>query len=106
VDTFAELEKRYANEPVTLSGGLSGSGVLALAGRKSQVRITTDHHVKGDPETGWFDLVLEQTNGQQIWDQTTSGMPVRHDERQLLAAGRAEWHITEACRRIENSTAS
>jgi hypothetical protein len=61
MDAFDDLEKRYASQTVRLSSPYDGSGLLELAGQKTNVRLASRNYiVDRDPETGWFDLVLER----------------------------------------------
>lgn len=66
--TALELETAHARQPVLLvATDNSGSGVLSLAGRKTSLTINSSKHLSGrDPQTGWFDLLVEESNGSKI----------------------------------------
>jgi len=66
--TASELESAYARMPVRLAErGKEGSGVLSLAGRATELQLSSPDMIDGrEGETGWFDLVLEEGDGQKI----------------------------------------
>jgi hypothetical protein len=81
-----ELERSYARVPVRLKDDLNqGHGVLALAGKDTALTITaSEHFQERDPDTGWFDVILEENNGSSILLLNSlimrSSMP--HEDRQ------------------------
>lgn len=63
----SELEEQYSNTPVRLPKKNTGHGVISLRGRDTSLRMTTSENLdENEPDTGWYDLLIKENNGQKI----------------------------------------
>lgn len=65
--TFADIREQFSREPVQLAG-MAGNGVLRLDGADTCATLTSSkwNKKKRYPGGGWFDVVLQQSNGSKI----------------------------------------
>ncbi len=69
MQTFLEIEGKYAAEPVRFAGSnLDASGHLSLSGENSRLTVNSSnfHNFSGD-NFGWFDLEIVDSADCQIW---------------------------------------
>lgn len=85
METFESLEEKFRTEQLRLLRPCSGQGVLNLSGPTTTLRLTSTAHLKGQHSlTGWFDLLLERTNGEKVLVHngiTTSSKGIPHPHR-------------------------